>query len=79
MILGLLSVIGILWLGMAAAVEGAISMVVVPDGVGGTRYTFDEVSENPLVPVSVVLSNGFRMELPLGDVCGERAGLGWGE
>jgi hypothetical protein len=66
MILRLLSVIGILWLGMAVAAEGAITMLVVPDGVGGTRYTFEEVSPNPLVPVSVALSSGFRMELPPG-------------
>ena len=54
------------WLGMAAAVEGAITMVVVPDGLGGTTYTFEEMSANPLVPVSMVLSSGFRMELPPG-------------
>ena len=60
------SVCCLLWLGMAASVEGAVTMLVVPDGVGGTRYTFDEVSPNPLVPVSVVLSSGFRMELPPG-------------
>jgi hypothetical protein len=59
------SVSCLLWLGMADA-GAAVAMVVVPDGVGGTRYTFEEVSANPLVPVSVVLSSGFRMELPPG-------------
>ena len=65
MTLRLFSVIGMWWLGMAEA-GAAIAMVVVPDGVGGTRYTFEEVSANPLVPVSMVLSSGFRMELPPG-------------
>jgi hypothetical protein len=65
MTLRILSVLGIFWLGIAQA-GAAIAMVVVPDGVGGTRYTFEEVSANPLVPVSMVLSSGFRMELPPG-------------
>ncbi len=65
MTLRVLSVIGMFWLGIAES-EAAVAMVVVPDGVGGTRYTFEEVSANPLVPVSMVLSSGFRMELPPG-------------
>jgi hypothetical protein len=65
MTLRILSVIGIVWLGIAQA-EAAVAMVVVPDGAGGTRYTFEEVSANPLVGVSMVLSSGFRMELPPG-------------
>jgi hypothetical protein len=65
MTLRVLSVIGMFWLGIAQA-GAAIAMVVVPDGLGGTRYTFEEVSANPLVPVSMVLSSGFRMELPPG-------------
>jgi hypothetical protein len=65
MTLRVLSVIGMFWLGIAEA-GATVAMVVVPDGVGGTRYTFEEVSANPLVPVSMVLSSGFRMELPPG-------------
>jgi hypothetical protein len=65
MTLRVLSVIGMFWLGIAES-EAAVAMVVVPDGVGGTRYTFEEVSANPVVTVSMVLSSGFRMELPPG-------------